>query len=161
MMASTPSPMRPVGGDAGDVGAGVARVTLRVLDWCAEHAASGVDLVDGELDTGELGWSEEGKAAGLREQRADLQHAVAFALDADRDLLDDRRLGRLGLNELFERLVEAVVGAELEDRVAPGQRLAVAVEVERTGDAVVVDVAAGVDDREAVGERRALLAVAR
>ena len=41
----------------------------------------------------------------------------------------------------------------------PLQRLAVAVEVERAGDAVVVGVAAGLDDRQAVGVRRALLAV--
>ena len=81
----------------GGVGLVVAGVAGRVLDRRAEHAAGLVDVGDGQLDAGELGWSEERQVAGLRQQRADLQDAVALALDADRDEVDDRRVGRLGL----------------------------------------------------------------
>ena len=160
MMASTPSPSRRVEVTRGDVGARCRPSRPGVLDRCAEHAASGVDLVDGELDTGELGWSEERQAAGLGEQRADLQHAVAFTLDTDRDQVDDRRTREpRACDETSSRdSIEAVVGAELEHGVRALERLAVAVEVERTGDAVVVDVGAGLDHRQAVGVGRALLA---
>ncbi len=57
---------------------------------------------------------------------------------------------------LGERRVDAVVVAHLQQAVAGDDRLAVAVELERTGDAVVVDVLAGGDEVAALGERRAL-----
>ena len=76
---------------------------------------------------------------------------------------DVRDLGR-GLDGLEGRLavVDAVVVTELEHAVGPDGGLAVAGELQRTGDAVEVDVGvAAVDDGDAVGVGRALLAPGR
>src|SRR3546814_4018313 len=43
----------------------------------SQHTTGGVDLLSSEVDTSELGWSEERQVPGLREERADLQLAVA------------------------------------------------------------------------------------
>ena len=39
----------------------------------------GVDLLDGEIDAGDLGWSEERQDASLRQQLADRHDAVTLA----------------------------------------------------------------------------------
>ena len=50
----------------GGVGGGVAGVALGEHDVLAVEAAGLVDLGDGHLDAGDLGWSEEREVAGLR-----------------------------------------------------------------------------------------------
>jgi len=54
-----------VDGLAGDVGAGVTRVAFDQLDGLAEHAAGGVDVVDGQTGARDLRRAEESKVTGL------------------------------------------------------------------------------------------------
>ena len=63
---------------ARDVGRAVTGVGLDLDDVLAEHAAGGVDVLDGQVDAGELRRAEEGEVTGLREQGADGQGAVAL-----------------------------------------------------------------------------------
>ena len=91
---------------------------------------------------------------GLGQERADLEDAVALAGAGHRHLVDVG-LGRgVGVDELGGVVVDAVVVAEHLDAVAGHGGLAVAGELERAGDAVVVDVGAGVDELEALGVSR-------
>ena len=130
----------------------VTGVAGDVDDVLAEHATGLVDLVDGELDAGELGWSEERQRAGLRQQRADREHAVTLAGALDRNVLGELRL-TFDHDVLGQRRVDAVVVTDLQQAVAGDRRLAVAVELERTGGAVVVDVLTGGDEVAALDER--------
>ncbi len=67
-----------VGLGARDVGGAVTGVRLGLHDVLAHHAAGGVDVVDGGLHARELRRAEEGQVAGLREQGADREGAVAL-----------------------------------------------------------------------------------
>ena len=82
-----------VGGLVGLVGRGVARVALDAHDVLAEHATVLVDLLDGQVEPGELRRSEEGQRTRLRQQRAERQHAVAGAVALDRGTSGRRRSG--------------------------------------------------------------------
>ena len=78
-------------------------------------------------NAGELGWSEEGQRARLRQERADGQHAVAVAVALDRDL---RHVGvepvastwMYSVSESSMRLLSPIV----QQAVAGLERLAVA-----------------------------------
>src|SRR5207248_684088 len=122
-----------------DVGRRVTRVAFTDLDRLAEHAARVVDVLDRETDTCSLGWAEEGEAARLGEQRADLQRAVAGPGPLDRDLRHIRLRRRLGRLEGGLGVVDLVARVELLDSVARNSGLAVAGELEGPGRAVVVD----------------------
>ena len=61
-----------------DVGRAVTGVGLDVDDVLAEDAASGVDVLDGQVDARELRRAEEGEVTGLREQRAEGERAVTL-----------------------------------------------------------------------------------
>jgi hypothetical protein len=65
--------------EVGGVGGGVAGVTLVEGDIGTEHAAGGVDVLDGHVGAGELGRAEEGEVAGDRQDRADGEDAVGLA----------------------------------------------------------------------------------
>src|SRR3546814_3125624 len=84
----------------------------------SQHTTGGVDLLSSEVDTSELGWSEERQVPGLREERADLQLAVAGPV-ALGGLLGHVGLGRsVGHHELGDLVVDAVVVTEGQDAVA-------------------------------------------
>jgi hypothetical protein len=61
-----------------DVGGAVAGVGTDLLDGLAVDTAGFVDLLDREVDPGELRRAEEGEVAGLGQQRAHDQGAVAL-----------------------------------------------------------------------------------
>ena len=67
------------------------------LDRLAEHAAGGVDVLDGQLDAGDLRRAEEGEVAGLRQQGADGQRAVAGSVRRRRPAAGPVVGGRVGL----------------------------------------------------------------
>ena len=71
MMASTFCDEQAVNRLVGGVRGGVTRVALDALDGLAEDATSGVDLLDGQVEAGELRWAEEGERARLGQDRAD------------------------------------------------------------------------------------------
>src|SRR6185295_4147588 len=119
-----------------------------------EHATSGVDLAHRQLRTGEHRRTGAGQVTGVREQRADAQHAVGLAAWGRRNGLGRgvRVAGRdvLGLVD-----VEVVRAGEAEHTVRTRGRLAgvgEAAEAER--DALVRDVLAGLDRGQAA--RRAV-----
>ena len=64
------------GGRDREVG-GVAGVLDVVAGLGAVHATGGVDVGDGEADTGDLGRAEEGEVAGQRQDAADLEAVSA------------------------------------------------------------------------------------
>ena len=77
MTASTPSVVRrSTDCDAMSVVVSPESVCETVTSL-AKDATSFVDLLDCEVDAGELGWPEERQAAGLRQQGSELQRAVA------------------------------------------------------------------------------------
>ena len=141
---------------------GVAGVALGHADRLAECATGGVDVLDREADAGDLGRAERREAAGDRQERADLQRAVAGAGAFDRDFGDVSRRRGLGRLEDGLRVVDLVVGVVLLDAVARDRRLTVAGELERAGEAVVVDVLGSrLDEGIARCVRRALRAATR
>ena len=71
MMASTLLREQAVDGLRRDVGRGVTGVGVELLDRLAVDATGLVDLLEREVDAGELGRAEERERAGLRQQRAD------------------------------------------------------------------------------------------
>src|SRR5204862_4991772 len=92
-------------------------------------------------------WAEERKAAGLRQQRADLHRAVTGAGPLDGNLGDISRRRRVRDLELGLRVRDAVVRTERLDAIGRDSRLAVAGELQRTGLAVVVDVLRATGDQ--------------
>jgi hypothetical protein len=65
-----------------DVRGAVARVGLDVHDVLSEDATRGVHVLDREVDSRELGRAEERQVAGLRQQGAEGQRAVALGRGA-------------------------------------------------------------------------------
>ena len=144
MMASTPSPRRR------------STVTLamsvevspespwRVLDRRAEHAAGRVDVVDGELDAGELGWSEEGEEPVSGSSEPIFSTPSPSRSTPTGTQVDDRRLGST-------RPSTSVVSASSMRLSAPNSSIAVAA---RERLAVAVEVDAGRRCRRSRGRRR-------
>ena len=75
-----------VRGLVGLVGRRVAGVALDAHDVLAEHATVLVDLLEGQVEPGELRRSEERQRTRLRQQRAERQRAVAGAAAFDRGI---------------------------------------------------------------------------
>ena len=106
------------------VGGGVTRVALDQLDRLAEHATGRVDVLDGELDAGDLGRAEEGEepVCGSRVPMVSGPPVVAVG-DRSRAGVG----GGVGLvagdDELGLRVVDLVVVAELQQAEAGLRRL--------------------------------------
>ena len=146
----------------GGVGRRVTGVTLERARPAAPSTppASLMSLM-ASLHTGDLGRAEEGQVAGQRQQRADSARPcrrrpkAAAAGPSSVAAFASSPATRYSVSVV----VEGVVGAELQDAEAGDCAGSPAsVKAQRTGDAVVVDVAAARDDLEAGGEVLALVA---